>query len=640
MSSRDYVQRLSYGVLFCCVAPALLATWAAAAEKWVALPVYGTRELGVAILIAGAAMVISGMALLLFRGRGLPMNAFPPTRYVATGLYQFIPHPIYAGFTLMCLGMSMVARSGSGLWLVTPAVAFGCAGIVLGYEAEDLRRRFGDARTCTWLPGDTDAEATALDRLRFVALTIVPWLALYAIVAALGVAPDAVDIRLPFEHRLPVIAWTESVYASTYLLVPLACVIVRSRRTLRSLMIRAWLAMAIAFPLYLALPVAAPRPAFTPVTALGRLLEFERGSYPAAVAFPSFHVVWAILVAEVFVDRGRLALWMARVWASAVAVSCVTTGMHSVADVLAGAVLGWICIDSARVWQWLRQSTERIANSWKEWRIGSVRIISHGLYGGVAGGAAVLIVEFLIGPGHTISIVATAASAIIGAAVWAQWVEGSPRLLRPFGFYGGMFGVTIAAWAGRLAGWDAWLLIAAYCTASPVMQSIGRLRCLVQGCCHGRPAPDGIGIRYTRVESRVVRIAQLGGVPVHPTPLYSILWNGFVFLAMARLWIAGAPLHIIAGIFAILTGLGRFVEEGYRGEPQTPVFANLRLYQWIAVGTVVLGAAITAVATSGRAPLPVASFESVWLAAIFGLISMCAMGVDFPESTRRLARLT
>jgi len=640
MGLKDRWARWLYALLFCVVVPILLILWAAAAENSIKLPSYGTPEIAAAILIVGGTLIASAMLFLWLQGGGLPMNAFPPPRYVGTGPYRIMPHPIYVGFTLLCLGVSMAERSRSGLWLVTPAVGLGCAALVLGYEAGDLRRRFRSSQFSSWLPEDTETAPAMIDRARFLLFTVVPWLALYAIMAAAGVPADAVDIRLPFERRIPVIEWTEVIYASPYIAVPLAGAMARSRSTLRKLMIRSWLAMAVAFPLYLALPVIVPRPPFNPTTALGRLLQWERGLDPPVAAFPSFHVIWAILCAETFADRGRFALNAARIWAAAVSVACWTTGMHSLADILSGCVLAWMALASERIWRWLRMAVEKIANSWREWRLGPVRFINHGLYGGIAGGSAILIVAFLVGPGHTIAIVVTGAAAIAGAALWAQWIEGSSRLLRPFGFYGGMFGVVIAAGIGALAGWDFWLLTAAYCMAAPVMQSIGRLRCLVQGCCHGRAASSWVGIQYTRPESRVVRIAHLNGVPVHPTPLYSIIWNGLVFVVLARLWAAGVPLHFVAGIYAILTGLGRFVEEEYRGEPQTPYIAGLRLYQWVAIGTVVVGAAVTALGSSDRPPSPSLNAQGVVLAFVFGLISACALGLDFPNSNRTLARLT
>jgi prolipoprotein diacylglyceryltransferase len=215
-------------------------------------------------------------------------------------------------------------------------------------------------------------------------------------------------------------------------------------------------------------------------------------------------------------------------------------------------------------------------------------------------------------------------------------VEGSPRLLRPFGFYGGLFAVM----AVSLLSSAPMLIMAAYCVGAPWLQSLGRLRCLVQGCCHGRPASPEVGIRYVHARSRVCRLAELKGVPLHPTQLYSILWNVAIAMVMTRLWVVHAPVSLIGGPYLILTGIGRFSEEAYRGEPQTPILAGLRLYQWIAIGTVVGGAAITALAPSGPAPAASFSWEVLGIAAGFGAISTVLLGVDAPESDRRFARLT
>src|SRR5207248_4708443 len=100
------------------------------------------------------------------------------------------------------------------------------------------------------------------------------------------------------------------------------------------------------------------------------------------------------------------------------------------------------------------------------------------------------------------------------------------------GLLGAILGVSIA----KLAGADTWLLAGACCVAAPWLQALGRLRCLVQGCCHGRLAPDTAGIRYTHPRSRVFRLSSLAGLPVHAAPLYSILCNVFVAVALLRLW--------------------------------------------------------------------------------------------------------
>jgi prolipoprotein diacylglyceryltransferase len=190
-----------------------------------------------------------------------------------------------------------------------------------------------------------------------------------------------------------------------------------------------------------------------------------------------------------------------------------------------------------------------------------------------------------------------------------------------------------------MAGVDPWRLLAAMAVGGCVTQAFGRLRCLVQGCCHGRATTAEWGIRYRHPRSRVLRLSGLGHRPLHPTPLYSILWTLTVCAVLVRAWTLAAPLPFIAGLYLILIGLGRFVEEHYRGEPQTAWVAGLRLYQWLAIVFVVSGAVITALA-GAPAPRPQSLVAGAWpVLALLGAATYVAFGVDFPRSGRRFSRL-
>ena len=84
------------------------------------------------------------------------MNAYPPPRYVERGVYRLLPHPIYAGFVMLCAGISIGVGSASGLWLVSPVVALASAALLLGYEKHDLAERFGrDVRRVLPEAGDS-----------------------------------------------------------------------------------------------------------------------------------------------------------------------------------------------------------------------------------------------------------------------------------------------------------------------------------------------------------------------------------------------------------------------------------------------------------------------------------------------------
>jgi len=66
---------------------------------------------------------------------------------------------------------------------------------------------------------------------------------------------------------------------------------------------------------------------------------------------------------------------------------------------------------------------------------------------------------------------------------------------------------------------------------------------------------------------------------------------------------------------------------------------GLRLYQWIAVGSAITGAVLTTLRWPGAPVLTLSVLGVLWALA-FAAISAAAMGVDFPETNRPLARLT
>jgi hypothetical protein len=314
--------------------------------------------------------------------------------------------------------------------------------------------------------------------------------------------------------------------------------------------------------------------------------------------------------------------------------------MHSTADILAGFAAYFVVANLGAIWRTILGAAEGLANSWREWRIGPIRIINHGAYAGAAAAIGIMVIDTLLGPGRVALSASICLCSLMGAALWAQWVEGSPSLLRPLGFYGGMLGAMAGAIPAFVLHVHLWSAFAAVCVAAPWIQAVGRLRCLVQGCCHGCAAKNVPGIRYTHPRSRVCRLAHLAGVPIHATPVYSILWNIFIGTAFIRLIQIGSSATFICGIYLLLSGTGRFVEEAYRGEPQTRVMAGLRFYQWIAMACVVAGAVITCFRDSAPLPAFAPRPASILLAIAAGALTWFISGVDFPESNRRFARLT
>ena len=132
---------------------------------------------------------------------------------------------------------------------------------------------------------------------------------------------------------------TVPIYVSAYLMVPLAAFLVPTRAALRRLGEQAVAATVVLSIIYLTVPVIAPFRPFDPAGPLGWLLALDQKyANPPVAAWPAFHVVWAAFVAGALSRRSRGWALVGWIWAAAVAVSCVTTGMHAVADIPAATV--------------------------------------------------------------------------------------------------------------------------------------------------------------------------------------------------------------------------------------------------------------------------------------------------------------
>jgi hypothetical protein len=416
--------------------------------------------------------------------------------------------------------------------------------------------------------------------------------------------------------------------------------IIKTREQLRCFIIDAWFATIIVGIIYLVFPFIVRQRVFVPQSFLGHLILFERSVDGVTGALPSFHVIWAFLSARYFsksVIRYKL-IWY--FLAILISVSCITTGSHSLLDVVAGFGMFIIIVYRSQIWNFIRMQTEHLSNSWREWRWGPVRIINHGFYGGAAGFVGTIVAGFFLGRQYALAGFVILIFVIVGAGLWAQLIEGSSKLLRPYGYYGGLTGGIVACiLASLIFSINIFTLLGSFAMAAPWIQSIGRLRCLVQGCCHGKPTNDKIGIRFTHPYSRVNKISGLSGVPLHPTQLYSIGTNIITGFILIRLYNIGSPSSLIIGIYFILNGTGRFVEESFRGEAQTPYWAGMRIYQWIAIINILIGALFTTIPNSGTLIFQPNGL-SLLLAIAMGFLVDIASGVDFPESNRRFARLT
>ena len=98
------------------------------------------------------------------------------------------------------------------------------------------------------------------------------------------------------------------------------------------------------------MPSSAPRRALSVTNWVTRVLQWERDTYPPTAALPSFHVLWVIFLARILRPA-----WLGAAYAVCVTLSCISTGMHYIPDVIASLVVAPFLMDPPRVWRRLRR---------------------------------------------------------------------------------------------------------------------------------------------------------------------------------------------------------------------------------------------------------------------------------------------
>jgi prolipoprotein diacylglyceryltransferase len=571
------------------------------------------------------------------------MNAYPTRRHVRSGMYAWLSHPIYAAFVCVVAGVAGLADSPAGFWIVAPLCAIGAACLVWGYEWPAMQRRFGDtAPALLGLPPGGAQRPEVVQKLAAAAVSLLPWTLIYSVWSQLPAPPGGVDWRMAWEWQLPLPEWAVYVYSLTYAFVLWQWWTLGSCDELRRFVRSAWLLMLVGFAAMLLLPGHVSWRTGNYTAWADSLMVVNRALDAEWLALPSFHAAWTSLcVCCLLTARSRWSL-AALLWCGLTALSCVLSGSHAVADVAAGLVVGALCWHHVFVWQTAVRSAERAANAWRSVQLGPVRVMSHAPWSFASAMVGVLLMAWLLGGEFMPRIALIVVGGLAGAALWGWFWEGRSRLARPFGYYGFMLG-ALAVLCG-LAWVDvrgAWMLLAATAVAAPWAQAVGRMRCLHQGCCHGRPVAKAFGVVVFNPMSRVVALSGLGGRRIHPTQLYSMCANALIGAVLWRLWQLGVSSGWIAGLYGVLGSLARFVEEQYRGEAQTPRRAGLTIYQWLSITFCAIGMGLMAIRTDPVVPvLHGITSTSLLYAAGLAALATGLMSIDFPTSSRPFSRLT
>ena len=183
-------------------------------------------------------------------------------------------------------------------------------------------------------------------------------------------------------------------------------------------------------------------------------------------------------------------------------------------------------------------------------------------------------------------------SAVIGAKAMLVVVDfgryaGDPAqlmaLLSAGGvFYGGLLvAVPMCWWYIRRHGLPLWTTCDLFAPGIAAAQGVGRMGCLLAGCCYGHPTEAPWGITFTSTLAAANSGTPLG-IALHPTQIYesvAVLLILGVLLAGERRWrpFPGRTFWT----YVLLYGVARIFLELYRGDPRGMVFDALPTSQFV-----------------------------------------------------------
>ena len=132
--------------------------------------------------------------------------------------------------------------------------------------------------------------------------------------------------------------------------------------------------------------------------------------------------------------------------------------------------------------------------------------------------------------------------------------------------------------------------------AMALAHAFGRVSCFMQGCCFGKPAPQGFpfAVRFPPGSGAAARYPSLlssGSEPVYPVQLFESAGNVLMCIILLLLLRKRKYSGTIGGVYLILYGVMRFLIEFMRGD-HTDSILGLTPSQFIAVAIAIPGGII------------------------------------------------
>jgi phosphatidylglycerol:prolipoprotein diacylglycerol transferase len=184
-------------------------------------------------------------------------------------------------------------------------------------------------------------------------------------------------------------------------------------------------------------------------------------------------------------------------------------------------------------------------------------------------------------------------AALVGAklmlvAVDFDYFRSQPRellsLVRAGGvFYGGLLAALgVGLWLVRRYKLDAWTVADLTAPGIALGHVVGRIGCLLAGCCYGRPTDVPWAITFTN-PAAATNVGTPLNTPLHPTQLYDA---GAELLIMILLLLTERRGRQFAGrtfwLYMLLYAISRYIVEIYRGD-ERGIIAGMATSQFVSI---------------------------------------------------------
>jgi phosphatidylglycerol:prolipoprotein diacylglycerol transferase len=151
-------------------------------------------------------------------------------------------------------------------------------------------------------------------------------------------------------------------------------------------------------------------------------------------------------------------------------------------------------------------------------------------------------------------------------------------------FYGGLIAaVAVAFWYMWRHKMPLWTTCDVFAPGIALGHAVGRLGCLMAGCCYGRPTDVPWAITFTNPEA-AANVGTPLGVALHPTQLYESAAEALILVLLLWTEKKGRP---FAGrtfwSYMVLYGISRFVIEFFRGDDRGAVLGAVSTSQFISL---------------------------------------------------------